>query len=167
MWVGGVADSQTRSKPLNKKSPQKSPFLTQISPLVFPNLTKTIGWVGGFIHLGKLSQRKVFFETFPSKINVSEWKGEQPRFLLGFSGNHLAWPPGHLKCKNYRQAGYPWKELSKCSSAVLKFPSYDTPVKSYGLTCFFFWEISHCILECKFKLAGNLSLMGLFFFIIH
>ena len=38
-----------------------------------------------------------------------------------FSGiPHL--PPG-LKCKNYRQVGYPWKELSKCSSAALKLPS--------------------------------------------
>ena len=25
----------------------KLPFLTQISPFVFPNLTKTLGWVGG------------------------------------------------------------------------------------------------------------------------
>ena len=49
MWVGGVADSQTRSKPLKKKtkSPQKLPFLTQISPFVLPNLTKTLGWVDG------------------------------------------------------------------------------------------------------------------------
>ena len=42
IWVGGVADSQTGPKP------PKSPFLTRISPPVFPNLTKTLGWVGGF-----------------------------------------------------------------------------------------------------------------------
>ena len=39
MWVGGVADSQTRSKPL--KTPPNPP------KIVFPNLTKTLGWVGG------------------------------------------------------------------------------------------------------------------------
>ena len=38
-------DSQTRSKPIKKKSPWKSPFLTWISPVVLPNLTKTLGWV--------------------------------------------------------------------------------------------------------------------------
>ena len=42
------------------------------------------------------------------------------------------WPPGHLMCKNYRRVGYPWKELSTCSSAALKLPLWDTPVKSYG-----------------------------------
>ena len=49
MWVGGVADSQARSKPLKTppKSPRKSPFSTQISPFVFQNLTKTLGCVGG------------------------------------------------------------------------------------------------------------------------
>ena len=46
MWVGGMADSQTR-----------------ISPLVFPNLTKTLGWVGGFTHLEKVSKIKPFFST--------------------------------------------------------------------------------------------------------
>ena len=30
------------------KSPRKLPFLTQISPFVFPNLTKTLGWVNRF-----------------------------------------------------------------------------------------------------------------------
>ena len=34
------------------KSPRKSPFLTQISPFLFPNLTKTLGWVHGFTHWG-------------------------------------------------------------------------------------------------------------------
>ena len=32
-----------------------SPLLTQISPFVLPNLTKTLGWVGGFTNLEKLS----------------------------------------------------------------------------------------------------------------
>ena len=59
MLVGGVADSQTRSKPL--KSPQKSHFSTQISPFVLPNLTKTLGWVGGKTHLGEI----FFFGRLP------------------------------------------------------------------------------------------------------
>ena len=46
MWVEGVADSQTRSKPLKKnKSPWKSLFLTRTSSFIFPNPTKTLGWV--------------------------------------------------------------------------------------------------------------------------
>ena len=52
MWVGVVADSQTRSKSLKKtKSLRKSPFSTQISPFVLPNLTKNpavCGWVNRF-----------------------------------------------------------------------------------------------------------------------
>ena len=41
------------------------------SPLVFPNLTKTLRWVGGFTHLGKLSKKTVFFFTpsFSRKVN--------------------------------------------------------------------------------------------------
>ena len=59
IWLGGVTDSQTRSKP-----PQITPkiaFLTRITPLVFPNLTKTLGWVGGFTDLGRLSNKTVLF----------------------------------------------------------------------------------------------------------
>ena len=59
MWVGWVADSQTRSKPLNPpKSPRKFPFLTRISSFVFPNLTKTLGWV------------HTFGKTFPIKTGI-------------------------------------------------------------------------------------------------
>ena len=68
MWVGGVADSQTRSKPLKKKTklPRKSPFSTQISPFVFPNLTKTLGWVNRF---GKgFPPKKTFFLYLPFTI---------------------------------------------------------------------------------------------------
>ena len=46
------------------KSPQKSSFLTRISPFVFPNLIKTLRWVGGFKDLGKFSQNSVFFLFF-------------------------------------------------------------------------------------------------------
>ena len=39
IWVGWLI-----TKPAKKnKSPRKSPFLTRISPFVFPNLTKTLG----------------------------------------------------------------------------------------------------------------------------
>ena len=39
-WVGGVADSQTpQNHPTNRL------YLTKISPCVFPNFTKTLGWV--------------------------------------------------------------------------------------------------------------------------
>ena len=39
----------------------KIAFLTRISPFVFPNLTKTLGWVGVFTDLEKLSKTKTFF----------------------------------------------------------------------------------------------------------
>ena len=59
MWMDGVAHSQTRSKPLNPpKSPRKFPFLTRISSFVFPNLTKTLGWV------------HTFGKTFPIKTGI-------------------------------------------------------------------------------------------------
>ena len=48
------------NRPKKNKSPRKSPFLTRISPFVFPNLTKTLGWVGGFKGLGKFFQKKAF-----------------------------------------------------------------------------------------------------------
>ena len=45
-WGGWLPNKvQTPQNP--PKSPRKSPFSTQISPFVFPNLTKTLGWVGG------------------------------------------------------------------------------------------------------------------------
>ena len=52
-----------------------SPLLTQISPFVLPNLTKTLGWVGGFTQLGKVSKKKRFFLHLPLidvKANVSK-----------------------------------------------------------------------------------------------
>ena len=45
-WGGWFPNKvQTPQNP--PKLPRKSPFLTQISPFVFPNLTKTLVWVGG------------------------------------------------------------------------------------------------------------------------
>ena len=73
MWVGGVADSQTRSKPL--KSPRKSPFSTQISPFVFPNLTKTLGWVGK--QIWERSPKKTFFWTPSLNAKVTHWLTEK------------------------------------------------------------------------------------------
>ena len=45
--------------------PRKLPFLTRISPFMFPNLTKTLGWLGGFKILGKFSPKKNFFGDHP------------------------------------------------------------------------------------------------------
>ena len=56
-WVGGVAGSQT--DPKTPKSPPKLPFVTQISPFVFLNLTKTLRWVGGLTDLGKFSKQNI------------------------------------------------------------------------------------------------------------
>lgn len=36
-------------------------FFTRVSPFVFPNLIKPLGWVGGLPHLGKLKKKKRFF----------------------------------------------------------------------------------------------------------
>ena len=45
-WGGWLPNKvQTLQNP--PKLPRKSPFSTQISPFVLPNLTKTLGWVGG------------------------------------------------------------------------------------------------------------------------
>ena len=53
MWEDGVADSQTRSKPLKTLT------------FRFPKSHKNPG-VGGFTHLGKLSQKqKVFVWDLP------------------------------------------------------------------------------------------------------
>ena len=48
-WVGGVADSQTRSKPLKTppNHPEYRPFQPKFQLSFLPNLTKTLGWVGG------------------------------------------------------------------------------------------------------------------------
>ena len=58
MWVGGVGDSQTRSKLL-----QITPKIAFFDPnfiFRFPKSHETLGWVGGFTHLGKLSLVKLF-----------------------------------------------------------------------------------------------------------
>ena len=49
IWVGD---------PKPTKSTRKSPFLTRISPFVFPNLTKTLGWAVG---------SKILESCFPKK----------------------------------------------------------------------------------------------------
>ena len=43
-WVGWLIPKQG---PTPSKSPRKLPFSTRISTCVFPNLAKTLGWVGG------------------------------------------------------------------------------------------------------------------------
>ena len=62
MWVGGVADSQTRSKPL-KTPPQITPKIALFDPnFTFrsPKSHKNTG-VGGKTDLGDISQKKRFF----------------------------------------------------------------------------------------------------------
>ena len=46
-WVGGWFPNKVQTPQNPPKSPWKSPFSTKISPFVFPNLTKTLGWMGG------------------------------------------------------------------------------------------------------------------------
>ena len=46
-WVGWLITKQGPNPSKPPKSPRTSPFSTQISPFVFPNLTQTLGWVGG------------------------------------------------------------------------------------------------------------------------
>ena len=46
-WVGRLIPKQGPNPSKPPKSPRKSPFSTQISPFGFPNLTKTLGWLGG------------------------------------------------------------------------------------------------------------------------
>ena len=55
---GGWFPNKVQIPQKKTKSPRKSPFSTRISPIVFPNLTKTLGWVGGKTDLGKISQIK-------------------------------------------------------------------------------------------------------------
>ena len=57
-WVGWLIPKQG---PNPSKAPRKSPFSTQISPFVFSNLTKTLGWVSGFKDLGKFSHKRALF----------------------------------------------------------------------------------------------------------
>ena len=68
MWVGGVADSQTRSKPLKKKNQinPKIAFFDQNFTFCFPKSHKNPG-VGGWVNrFGKgLPRKTVFFLLLP------------------------------------------------------------------------------------------------------
>ena len=57
--------------PNPSEPPRKSHFFTWVSPFVFPNLTKTLGWVGS--HIWKNFQKKTFFFS-PSLFWHSWWK---------------------------------------------------------------------------------------------
>ena len=59
MWVGGVADSQTRSKPLN--TPQITPEIA----LFDPNFTFCSPKSHKNPDLGEILKKNVFFYTFP------------------------------------------------------------------------------------------------------
>ena len=83
MWVGGVAASQTSQK--KTKSPPKSPFSTQISPFVLPNLTKK-PWGGWWVNrFGRdLPKKTVFFGkylpnlfTHPPQYFCEIWENER------------------------------------------------------------------------------------------
>ena len=71
MWVGGplggVADSQTRSKPL--KIPANHPENRLFWPFVFPNLTKTLGWVGKKIWERSPKESSFFMPSLIRKWN--------------------------------------------------------------------------------------------------
>ena len=60
---GGWFPNKVQTPQTPPQIPRKSPFSTQISPFVFPNLTKTLGWVNTF---GKYLPKNVFlFNAFP------------------------------------------------------------------------------------------------------
>ena len=44
---------------------------------------------------------------------------------------YLAYLARAFRRAKYRQVGYPWKDLAKCSSDALTLCQYDPPVKSY------------------------------------
>ena len=60
--------------------------------------------------------KNFYFGSISSKYNAMFFSHHLP---------HVTWPPAtwNLKCKNYGQVGYPWKELWKCSSAALTLPA--------------------------------------------
>ena len=62
MWVGGVADSQTRSKPPQKKFTPKIAFFDPNFTFRFPKYKKNWGgWVG--LHTGDhFPNQKVFWD---------------------------------------------------------------------------------------------------------
>ena len=98
MWVGGFPNKvQT---PKKKQITPKIAFLTRISHLVFPNLTRTLGWVGRFTDLGKLSKKKVLFlgASLEGVVKKRSFYGQADRKCGGGSA------PSALtvsKCENF------------------------------------------------------------------
>ena len=68
MWVGGVADSQTRSKPLKTtpNHPKNRPFLPEFHLLFSQISQKPLGgWVNRFGTLGDIPKKSFFWAGFP------------------------------------------------------------------------------------------------------
>ena len=61
-WVGWLIPKQG---PTPSKSPRKLPFSTRISTFVFPNLAKTLGWVGKHIWERSPPNQFFFFGRLP------------------------------------------------------------------------------------------------------
>ena len=59
----------------SSKSPRKSPLLTRISPFVFPNLTKILGWVGSKIWKSFSKKMVSFFGGSPN-VEAGEYLGQ-------------------------------------------------------------------------------------------
>ena len=98
-------------------------------PVDFSSVHYVFSWGGTKICNPSSSRGKICPDNI-QRMNtndhrVKDYFWSNDRFWLLFFVIPATWPPapGHLKCKNYRQAGYPWKVLSKCSSAALKLPS--------------------------------------------
>ena len=98
---GGWFPNKVRTPQNPPKSPWK--ILTQISPFLITNLTKTMGCVGGFTHLGKLSQKNVFLRlpllhvwAFPTTHEFRAKKIENNGLLfVSLCSNHFNlqfWP---------------------------------------------------------------------------
>ena len=88
MWVGGVADSQTRSKPL--KTPQNCPENRLFRPkfhLSFSQISQKPwgGWVGKQIWERYPKKNGFFFGSFPYNIYVLLFQG--PLFLYVLCAN--------------------------------------------------------------------------------
>ena len=107
-WVVWLIPKQG-SKPSKKtKSPQKSLFSTQISPFVFPNLTKNPrdGWVGKQIW-ERYPKKKRFFYTFPyTKFSRGSLR---PEILLICGRLIISLPPMQsrppwLNCRSWQQS---------------------------------------------------------------
>ena len=69
MWVGGVADSQTRSKPLktSPNHPENRLFQREFH-LSFSQISQK-SW-DGWTHLREISQKNVFLDAFPKVIDI-------------------------------------------------------------------------------------------------